>query len=211
MPNPVTYASRSNYLALLERTCGSIMISWFLVSEESDAYTNLADVIQLTLSAVTISEENDPLISWPRIQNQLLPDRPYTPLPNWDLFDSIITDCASVSTFYFDVANMFHDIILPEAVLQLFPMPKLNLHELPDSLSVYLCKTFAGCIAPRPIFRPCQASMPMGFKWSVFFSHNLASKLLQESFHIFTQFLLVPSSASSFISSMWPLLFPDWT
>lgn len=160
------------------------MLSWSVVSQGQARYSKLADFIQITLFAVTKSPEEDRLISWPRIQNHLLSDPPHTHLPSPDLFQSIMVKSPSLSAFNFDVANMFHNIALLQCISMLFPLPKVKLSDLPPPLVTFLHNLYPGKLRPKTILRPCQAFMPIEFKWSVFVSHTFASKLLQESFHM---------------------------
>eukprot|EP00737_Agarophyton_chilense_P002674 gb/GEZJ01003069.1/.p1 GENE.gb/GEZJ01003069.1/~~gb/GEZJ01003069.1/.p1 ORF type:complete len:371 (-),score=26.76 gb/GEZJ01003069.1/:1577-2689(-) len=115
LPSPILHASTSQYVLLLERLQKSKMLTWSIVHEEPESYSTLATALQMTLFSVTKSPGQDRLISWPRVQNELLPDPPHTPLPNPGLFESIRTN-GNLLAVYFDVANMFHNITLPPSL-----------------------------------------------------------------------------------------------
>lgn len=149
----------------------------------------------MTLFAVHKDEHSKTLkeISWPRAQNEFLPDPPKISLPNLGLFSSIVTPQGKKSAIYIDIQNIFHNLALPHQLPLLFPMKKVRLADLPQTL----------CIEPLSMFnirrvhsqlslRPCQATLPMGYKWAVAIAHSLSAPCINQIFAYFRLSRLLP-------------------
>ena len=126
LPTPKTYASQQQYAQLIQRAELAGMLRWSKVGEESPEYKKLADAIQLTTFAVSKSKSRARLISWPRIQNNAMPDPPHTPLPEPSLFEAVEVHGSNQSATYLDIANMFHNITLPLWLTKLLPLRKIK-------------------------------------------------------------------------------------
>ena len=81
LPQPKVHASPQQYSQLLQRAESASMVRWSIVEEEDKSYTDLADSIQLTLFAVSKTQNRTRLISLPRVQNDALPDPPTLTFP----------------------------------------------------------------------------------------------------------------------------------
>ena len=162
------------------------MLTWSLVNEESKEYSQLADAVQLTLFAVSKSATRTRLISWPRVQNDALPDPPYTYVPDPSLFEAIKIDGNDTSAFFLDIANMFHNITVPVWLSRLFPMNQIYARELDDDtlqrMKTHLPQLYQN---ENQLLRPCQATMPMGFKWAAFIAHSFVAGCLDQAYKLF--------------------------
>ena len=164
------------------------------MSEEDPSYTQLANSIQLTLFAVSKAEKRTRLISWPRVQNDALPDPTYTHLPEPSLFEAIAASAPKLSAYYLDVSNMFHNIILLDWLAKLFPLQTMNMREL-DTGTLRRIKMQLPKIDENDnsLLWPCQATMPMSFKWAVFIAHSFPSACLDTAYKLFMSMSLMTS------------------
>ena len=169
------------------------MIRWSIVAEEDKSYTDLANSIQLTLFAVSKTQNRTRLISWPRVQNDALPNPPYTHLSDPSLFEAIEANGPDFSTFYLDVSNMFHKTTFLYWLTKLFPLQTIHERDLS-------CATLQRIKVQLPkmgdngnqLLRPCQATMPMNFKWAVFIAHSFTSACLGKAYNLFRSSRLAP-------------------
>ena len=81
LPQLKVHASPQQYSQLLQRAESAGMIRWSIVEEEEKSCTDLANSIQLTLFAVSKTQNRTRLISWPRVQNDALSDPPTSTFP----------------------------------------------------------------------------------------------------------------------------------
>lgn len=192
-PRPRTHASPDQYAMFLERAHNSGILSWSLMSEESNDYRLLASTIQMSIFSVTKSEASDRLISWPQVQNALLPDPPQVSLPNPGLFDQIKSSSERLSAVYLDIENMFHNIFLPKWLSLLFPMQPVQASTLsPEVFQSIKHSLKLPNIPDDAMLRPLQATMPMGFKWSVYISHLFVGSCIQQSYSIIRSSRITP-------------------
>ena len=138
------------------------MLRWTAVSDENPNYTQLADTIQLTSFAVSKMHSRTRLISWPRVQNDAMPDPPHTYLPYPSLFEATQVSDHAMSAFYLDIANMFNHITLPDWLAKLFPLKPIRAQELDEKTLQRIRRQLPHLdTSTNPILRPCQATMPM--------------------------------------------------
>lgn len=98
------------------------MILWSPIRTADAPYSRLANFLITSSFGVSKDEQRDRLISWPRVQNDLLPEPPQVQLPSPDLFSRVREETSLAhGAFYFDIANMFHNIRLPPCVEQFSP------------------------------------------------------------------------------------------
>ena len=156
-------------------------------------YPKLADMIQLTLSAVSKSTTEDSLISWPLVQNMLLREPPHTSLPSITLFNATTKHDGDLSSFYCDAQNQFHNITLPVWLARPFPLQTIQLtYFSPQVQNTITKRIHCPNLEPSTKLRPCQAAMPMGFKSSMFIVKSFASVCMQEAFSILKLSRLAP-------------------
>lgn len=185
-PKSRVHAKAGHYAKVLERADQAGMISWSAVSTENDAYTQVADSITMSSFAVFKDCSRDRMISWPRLQNAFMPDPPYTDLPHPGLFDNIRVDPNSrLASFYFDVANMFHNISLPPSLVKYFPLKSIPFGNLPGSMQRKLLPCFPCRPKQHELVRPLQKTLPMGFKWAVYIAHTFAASCFTSAFDRF--------------------------
>ena len=172
-------ALQGNYEKLLHLADNAGIVTWSPLSSEDPEYGAMADKLTMSLFAVQKTVSRDRMISWPCIQNRILPDPPYVELPTPDAFPHIRLSAGSaLQAIYMDVANMFHNIRLPPHLSALFPMPTVAVRDLPQPLQSRLMKSN---IRQHETVRPLQATLPMGFKWAVYISHTFAASCIEEA------------------------------
>ena len=184
-PKPKLYASKSEYASFLDKAMSSGILSWTCVSNEHKDDRLIQDTITVTLFAVTKNADTDRLISWPRTQNDFLPTPPRTSLPDPSLFASLTAPTSNLSAFFLDIKDMFHNIVLPPHLSSLFPMPPIAFGNLAPNLQQRVAQCLAFTPQSTTLVRPRQATLPMGFTWSVAIAHALGQSCINESFAIF--------------------------
>ena len=198
LPPSKTHATPQQYRHLLKRAESAGMLRWSLVHEEDGEFSKFADAIQLTLFAVSKTQKRTRLISWPRVQNDALPDPPYTYLPDPSLFEAIEVIGHKLSAHFIDIANMFHNITLPTWLTRLFPMKPVPARELDqqtwDRIKIQIPHWDQN---RNHLIRPYQATMPMGFKWAVFIAHTFVSGCLDHAYKLFRSSRLAPPGIQS--------------
>ena len=181
-PTARVHAKKKQYPKVLEKADNAKMIEWSIVKDESPQHRSLAANLKMTSFAVAKSETRDRLISWPRVQNDLMPVPPYKELPNPSLYSNLrLTTTSSAGGFYFDVSNIFHNIRLPTAMVKYFPLMPVAFGHLPAQLQQRLILKFKRPLSKSDVLRPCQATLPMGFKWAVFIAHTFARSCIEEA------------------------------
>lgn len=83
-----------------------------IIEAKQSASHQAAPKLTITLLAELKYLNEHRIFSWTRVQNDLLPDIPYTSLPDPSLFDKIALLDGHGSSIYLDVADMFHNIFL---------------------------------------------------------------------------------------------------
>lgn len=137
------------------------MLEWSLVSNECEEYSELADTITMTSFAVTKDEERDCLISWPRVQNELIGDPPPVELPNPCSFSKMQVDRGSSrKAFFFYISNMFHNICLPSWLARFFPLQPVRFGNLPGHLQRILAVKSTGDCLRTKYFVLCSVRFP---------------------------------------------------
>lgn len=184
-PTPRVYSVKGHYPRILEKAYGVGVVDWSDPATESAQYAELAKRLTMTSFAVRKDDKRDRMISWPRYQNLILPDAPYTELPSPDLFDTIrIEKESKLAGFYFDISNMFHNIRLPRALAKLMPLTPVKVSSLSARTIVAIEANFGRKLHPHENIRPIQTTLPMGFKWAVYIAHTLAARCMKRAFDI---------------------------
>lgn len=90
---------------------------------------------------------------------------------------------ANLCGFAVDVANMFHNVVLPPWMERLFPMPPIAFGDMPGELQRAVMKALDLGLRPPQgdRFVPHQATLPMGFKWAVHIAHALSGAVIQRA------------------------------
>lgn len=98
---------------------------------------------------------------------------------------SVTESSPSLSSFFLDIAKMFHNIRLSPSLASLFPLTSIDFGDHPGCFQ----RTLQERLGYRPQqshkMRPCQRTLPMGFKWSVFIGHTFVESWYSEAFQIF--------------------------
>jgi len=184
-PRSRVHSLKGHYPRILEKAYRVGVVDWSDPKTESIEYSKLAKRLTMTSFAVRKDEKKDRMISWPRFQNMILPDPPYTELPTPDLFSTIrIEKEAKLEGFYFDISNMFHNIRLPKALAKLMPLTPVTASSLSERTIAGIEASFGRSIQPYEKIRPIQATLPMGFKWAVYIAHTLAARCMKRAFDI---------------------------
>ena len=180
------HALSGHYNLILERLHNAGMLAWSVIDREESSYTRIANTLTMTSFAVVKDQERDRLISWPRVQNASFPDPPYTELPNPGNFTNLRhREAASLSGFFLDVENMFHNVPLPTHLSLLFPLKEVVYGNLHGTFQRSLQKQLGFRPQQRIRLRPLQRSLPMGFKWAVYLAHTFVQSCYEEAFKIF--------------------------
>ncbi|KAI0563493.1 hypothetical protein FGB62_38g110 [Gracilaria domingensis] len=180
LPKPRVHARNGHYAPLLGKLQKAGMLHWSKTSNEHASYSKLANKLTMSLFAVVKDANNDRLIGWPRVQNAFMPRPPITDLPIPDLFANIKLK-SHIESFgiFFDKSNMFHCIRLPRHFAMLFPMKTIQFLQLDHETQLAVMQDTGRIFLPTDFVRPLQATMPMGFTWSVAIAHRLANACLR--------------------------------
>lgn len=131
-----------------------------------------ADVMCLTIFRITKDTETERLISWLRQANALVPKppKPYFPKPHH--FEYITTSDGPWKGFWLDAANMFHNLPVPSAARDLFPLEVVEFSLLDNEIRNHLHRHYPDYTKDGQLFRPMQATTPMGFACLVVLAHE---------------------------------------
>ena len=114
-----------------------------------------------------------------------MPQPPYTSLPNPTMFEAIRLQGEDPGAFFFDISNMFHNGTLPLWLARLLPLQPVQFSRLQTHTQLRIMqRTPLPPDKSRLFLRPCQATMPMGFKWAVFIARYFVSSCIDESFNL---------------------------
>lgn len=186
LPQSRVFSLPGHYEKVLDKADRAGMLQWTAFSTESKALSRLVEGITMTSFAVSKTGTKDRLISWPRIQNMLLPNPPKVNLPNPEMFTRLrISNRGKLQGLFFDVDNMYHNISLPSHLVNLFPLTKVRYGNLSGSLQRKLAHTFGFRPRQDEFVRPFQATLPMGFKWAVYIAHSLANSCIRQGTSLF--------------------------
>ena len=189
-----------NYGRLLERLTYSGMIIWGLLADEDSTYSRIANKLTMSAFAVVKDEKRDRLVTWPRTQNHMVPDAPKVNLPHPSQFGLFrATPDLRFSAFCIDIANMSHHISLPQHLVRYFPLQTICFRDLPRKLQAFLIKQFGKHISQDEFLRPCQATMSIGFKWSVYIIHTISQYLVRRSWNEFRASRLAPKPSRTIV------------
>lgn len=190
----------AQYPLILLRLPQAGMLQWSLIDNEEEQYRSLADSITMTSLAVMKYKARDRLISWPRVQNFSMPDPPHVCLPSSGHFaDLSVQDTTPPpSNFFLHVANMFQNIILPAHVASLFPLTPTPFGNLPGTLKRDFQRMLGFRLQQKQKMQPCQRTLPMSFKWSVYTGHTFVEFCYMESFQNFRDTSRILNSSYSF-------------
>ena len=131
------------------------------------------------------------------MQNLDLQDPPTISLPDPSLFDRFAMHGDHVSSFYLDLENFVHNIPLPSWLSRLFPLRPVYLHDLHHTIREEVRQNLGfPKLSSISKIRPSQATLPMGFKWSVCIAQPLTASCLQQAFQIFREPRLFPSGCA---------------
>ncbi|KAI0558083.1 hypothetical protein FGB62_236g017 [Gracilaria domingensis] len=95
------FGKHKEFVAVIEKAQKAEMLQWSVVKQEEPWYSERADLIIMKSFAVVKSAHRDRLISWPKWQNEILPELPYTFLPKPDDFRALSFSNGTLSAFYF--------------------------------------------------------------------------------------------------------------
>lgn len=139
-----------HFARLLARGTRAGMFNWTAVASESTAQRRRMNLIAMSAFAVTKDEDSDRLISWPRFQNALLPPPPTVDLPTPDLFGRLhISPSMKCAAFAADVSNMFHNILLPPWLSNIFAFPPMAFGNLPGETQHHIMQSLKLTVRPR--------------------------------------------------------------
>ena len=100
LPPSKVYASKTEYVALLDKAEHAGMLHWSIDSQDGTADSGYIADIEMTIFSVSKSHSRSRLISWPRVQNEAMPHPPYTSLPNPAMFEAIRTTGTKLGSFF---------------------------------------------------------------------------------------------------------------
>ena len=186
LPGHRVYAITGHFPAIIEKAYTAGVVTWSDPLSETQEYRAMASKITMTSFAVRKDQNHDRMISWPRVQNSYMPQPPHTELPSPDMFSSIrVPDSATLSGFYFDIDNMFHNIMLPSALSRLMPLAPVKASSLSPATLQKIEEDFGRPILLSENLRPLQATLPMGFKWAVYIAHTIAARCMHQAYALF--------------------------
>lgn len=184
LPSSRVCALPGHYPQVIYRACSSGMIVWGRIETETPAERTLAYALTLTSFAVCKDREKDRLISWPRIQNELFAEPPDVDLPHPGVLARMHLHGERVQAtegFELDVANMFHQLVLPHWLSKMLQLTAVAFGDLSDAAQRSAMRQLSLTRRPRqaPRLRPYLRTMPMDFAWAVHVSHAIANTLLR--------------------------------
>ena len=151
----------------------------------ASAWQALRGFITLTSFGVRNSDTLDRLIFWPRIQNELFVDPSSTDLTDPSMFSRLVLSARIHSVgFALDIANMFHNIVIPAWLVKLLPLSKIAFGNQPGRTQRRIMEKLKLKRKPRQnqLFRPHQRTLPMGFKSAMHIAHSIAATIVDQTF-----------------------------
>lgn len=127
---PKIACKAGHHAPLLQRAHSANMLQLSLLRSEDQSHTKKADMMTMSSFAVVKDNAKDRLISWPKVQNTLMPEPPYTDLPSPDLFTRLRLPDTNPVGFYFDLSNMFHRIRMPQTFAKFMPLKNISAQPL---------------------------------------------------------------------------------
>lgn len=188
LPRPRVWAHNGHYPQIIALCSQAGMIKWSRIGLEEPSIRRLRDALTMSSFGVTKDIESDRLISWPRIQNDWFMKSPVPSFPDPSAFSRIFADQSPKGAgFALDIANMFHNILLPPWLCSLFPLNPLRYEEMPTNLKNQMVEEFnLSCPPPSfTTFRPMQKTLPMGFTWAAFLGHSIAEGCIRGALDAF--------------------------
>lgn len=184
LPPPSVSALPGHFPKIVSRAATSGMIVWTESSSETPAERELSDRITISSFAVCKDKDSDRLISWPRIQNCLFARPPDIDLPHPGVLSRVhVPEDRAKATkgFEMDVANMFHQLVLPRWRSLLLPLATVAFGDLSGIAQRNLIRQLGLRRRPKQSdrFGPHLRTMPMGFSWAVHVAHEIAASLLR--------------------------------
>lgn len=127
-------------------------------------------MLTLNSFAVRKDETTDRLISWYWVQNEHMLPPDEVDLPDPGVFDRVSHDSSRRLTgFAIDIANMFHNVVLPAWLIRYFSLRPIAFGNLSGDAQRALCAQLGLSARPKQCerFTPYQRTLPMGFEWAV--------------------------------------------
>ena len=181
-----TVSSRpGHYGRVLELAHDAGMLSWKAHRNNWDPTGTHPSPLIMRSFAVRKDEQRDRLISWPKHQNEHFPPPPNPELPNPSFWNNLLLRDCQPSAVYFDVTNMFHHILLPQAWWAFFPLTPIILSSLPPSLQQKLTQHLGQNLPQSTVVTPFQITLPMGFSWAVYVAQKFARGVLRQGLVVF--------------------------
>ena len=110
------------------------MFHWERASDRQIRPNQQQSILTMNLFAVNKDEHRDRLISRPKLQSETFPKPPNPDLPNPSFWNCLLHDSGTPSAVFFDMTNMFHQILLPESWRKYFPLTAILCKDLPSAL-----------------------------------------------------------------------------
>lgn len=117
-----THVETGAYGKLLHKMHSAGLLAWRPECVRATQLSEHADVLCMTIFAISKDPQHERLISWPRHANELVPAPPKPDFPKPRHFGYIQTTPETWSGFWLDAANMFHNLAVPEEMRDLFPL-----------------------------------------------------------------------------------------
>lgn len=183
LPEPRCYCKPGKYARMLERMNHPGLLAWRLDEQRESKLSKYTSFLQITSFSITKSEAQDRLISWTRIANLFSKPPPPPDLPDPSLFEYLTCGQVRLGGIYLDVANMFHNLVVPKPMTDLFPLPPERFADLnSETQKTVLEQVGVVQLHPATLLRPAQATIPMGFTWAVTLAHDATTNIITEAF-----------------------------
>lgn len=114
----------------------------------------------MTIFVISKDPSHERLISWPLQANVLAPTPPKPEFSKPRHFSYIRSAAGLWSGFWLDAANMFHNLPVPPATRDLFPMQVVDYDDCSEPIQAHLRLRFPQYAAPGFPFRPMHARPP---------------------------------------------------
>lgn len=101
------------------------------------------------------------------------------------MFDHIQFSQGELRGIWLDITSMFHNLGLPPAFVDLFPLPIIAFGELSPETQNRIRATLPDIdINASTLLRPAQRTMPMGFTWAVVLAHDAMTNIVRTAYSV---------------------------
>lgn len=177
--NPRCYIRHGKFASVLHRMNQSGVLAWRTDMVRTTKLSHHAKTHAMAMFMLAEDDNCGRLISWPRIPNDCFVDAPDPCFPELSHFAGTTLNCKEVQQgIYMHVLNMFHNLIFPRRLHDLFLLPAICLKELLIEIHKSLSILIRDPIDAEDLVMTGQETAPMCFTWSMKIARDTTLNIL---------------------------------